>query len=150
MHNSGLRRWVGRGVLVAAAWALSACGVLPQQAGNDTFQPGFTRGPDMPLYNGTIEQNPTSIDPRTPAKAGTEGRSLAMDRGQQALLNQELGGEGVGGSGMVFVPARPSYESLGAAGSVISPSNQLPAAQSLPVVDPGPVGGRSGALLRTP
>ena len=148
MHKSGLSRWVMRGVLVSAAVGAMACSKLPQQAGNKSLHPGFARGPDMPLYNGTIADIPTSIDPRTPQTEGTPNRSLRMDRGQEAMLAPRLRGEGVGGSGPAPLPSATSYETLGAGGSVIAPSNQLPAAMSLPTGETGPVGGRAGAYLK--
>lgn len=148
MHKSGLSRWVVRGVLVSAACAASACGWLPQQPGNDSFQPGFARAPDVHLSNGTIEQNPTSIDPRTPALEGTANRSLMMDRGQEAMLTPIMREEGVGGSGPAPLPGQPSYEALGAAGSVIAPSNQLPASMRTPMNGGEPVGERAGGFLR--
>lgn len=147
MHKSGLSRWVVRGVLVSAALGVVACGRLPQQAGNQSFHPGFAQS-ERPMYNGTIADIPTSIDPRTPEKSGTPNRSLRLDRGQQAMLAPQLRGEGVGGSGPAPLPSGTSYETLGTAGSAIAPSNQLPAAMSLPMNDTGPVGGRAGAYLK--
>lgn len=96
MHDSGWRRWRMWGALVPASWLVTACGVLPQNAGNESYHPGFVReGPAQAGYNGTIQQLPTSIDPRTPEKAGTSGRSLPMDLGERALREQQ----GKGGSG---------------------------------------------------
>lgn len=148
MHKSGLSRWVLRGVLVSAALGAVACSKLPQQAGNKSFHPGFARTSERPMYNGTIADIPTSIDPRTPQAEGTPNRSLMMDRGQEAMLAPRLRGEGVGGSGPAPLPSGTSYETLGTAGSVIAPSNQLPAAMALPMSDTGPVGGRAGAYLK--
>ncbi|MET0406123.1 MAG: hypothetical protein ABW123_27140 [Cystobacter sp.] len=131
MHGKGFK-W---GMVAAAVAGLVGCGELPQQAGNDTYQRGFTRSPDVRLYNGTIEQLPTSIDPRTPDKQGTPERSLRMDPGERALLERTVPGaseQGTGGSGPAPSPSTSPYLNLGAAGSVISPSNQVPAAQSLP------------------
>ncbi|WNG30633.1 hypothetical protein F0U62_46425 [Cystobacter fuscus] len=134
MRNDGFK-WMVWGVLASAAAGVVGCAKLPQQAGNDTYQPGFTRDPKVSLYNGTIQQIPTSIDPRTPDKQGTPNRSLLMDPGERALLgqrqskNEELG---MGGSGPAPLPGTTPYLNLGATGSVIAPSNQMPAAQSLP------------------
>jgi hypothetical protein len=132
MRDSGFK-WMVWGVLASAAGVVG-CGVLPQQAGNDSYQPGFTRDPKVSLYNGTIEQIPTSIDPRTPDKQGTPNRSLAMDNGERALLGQRQSKSemATGGSGPAPVPGATPYMGLGASGSVIAPSNQLPAAQSFP------------------
>nr|AYM53175.1 hypothetical protein [Melittangium boletus] len=125
------------GVLAAAVGGLAACSELPQQAGNSTYHKGFTRGPDMPLYNGTIVDNPTSIDPRTPDKQGTANRSLLMDAGERALRERQ-GTLGYGGSGPAPTPGMTPYKSLGAEGSVIAPSSELPAAQSVPGSRPEP------------
>jgi hypothetical protein len=149
MHKSGLSRWVLRGVLVSAAVGAMACSRLPQQAGNASFRPGFARGPEMPLYNGTIADIPSSIDPRTPQTEGTPNRSLMMDRGQMAMLSPQLRGEGIGGSGMPApLPSETAFTTVGTMGAVIAPSNQLPAAMTLPMSDNGPVGGRAGAFLK--
>jgi len=142
MRNSGFK-WMVWGALASAAAGVVGCGVLPQQAGNDSYQPGFTRDPKVSLYNGTIEQLPTSIDPRTPDKQGTPNRSLAMDNGERALLEQRQSKSkdmATGGSGPAPVPGSTPYMGLGASGSVIAPSNQLPAAQSSPSsrVEPTP------------
>lgn len=90
------------GALVSASWLVTACGVLPQQAGNESYEPGFVRrGPAQAGYNGTIQDIPTSIDPRTPRTQGTPGRSLALDAGERALREQQqgLGGSGAGQGG---------------------------------------------------
>jgi hypothetical protein len=110
MHDSGFRRWVVLGVLASASWLVAACGVLPQNAGNSTFRPGLVHDPAQSGYNGTIKDLPTSIDPRTPQTFGTQGRSLTMDLGERALLQQQ----GMGGSGQVSTPSReePAAESL--------------------------------------
>lgn len=131
MRDSGFKRWVVLGVLASASWLGAACGNLPQNAGNESYNPGFERGPEQTraLYNGTIKDLPTSIDPRTPDKAGTTGRSLAMDPGEQAL-NDMRGG--MGGSGSTPPAPGPEggahYEGLGSMGSVIAPSREFPAA----------------------
>jgi hypothetical protein len=132
MHDSGFKRWVVLGALASASWLVSACGVLPQQPGNETFSPGFVRDPAQAGYNGTIRDIPTSIDPRTPEKDGTPGRSLMMDPGEQALMGPQ---GGLGGSGST-PPAPgpeggPLYDQLGAEGSIIAPSNEVPAALSV-------------------
>jgi hypothetical protein len=134
MRNNGFK-WMVWGVLASAAAGVVGCAKLPQQAGNDTYQPGFTRDPKVSLYNGTIQQLPTSIDPRTPDKQGTPNRTLLMDAGERALRgerqskNEEIG---MGGSGPSPLPGTTPYLNLGATGSVIAPTNQMPAAQSLP------------------
>ena len=131
MHDSGFRRWVVMGVLASASWLVAACGALPQQPGNESFAPGGERTPAQTGYNGTIKDIPTSIDPRTPEKEGTTGRSLAMDNGERALLEQQ----GMGGSGpaAIYYPGRgPAYEGMGAHGSLYDPTRQRPAAESIP------------------
>jgi hypothetical protein len=134
MHN-GFKRWVVVGALVSASWWVAACGVLPQQAGNSSYAPGSAQvqNPAHAGYNGTIKDIPTSIDPRTPKTSGTPGRSLAMDPGERALLESR----GMGGSGSSSTPPAPGpeggpqYEELGAEGSIIAPSRELPAAQGM-------------------
>ncbi|WNG61336.1 hypothetical protein F0U59_46495 [Archangium gephyra] len=132
MHDSGFRRWMVWGVLASASWLVSACGSLPQQ-GTYEVAPGFARSPAQSGYNGTIQDNPTSIDPRTPEAQGTQGRSLRMDPGERALL--EAQGEAMGGSGTTLsAPAPgggPLYEELGAEGNAIAPSNEVPSSQSV-------------------
>lgn len=133
MRDNGFK-WMVCGVVAAAA-GLMGCNWLPQQAGNDSYHPGFARGPDMPIYtNGTIADHPTSIDPRTPDKQGAQARSLMMDPGELALLKQRGGSEemGTGGSGPAPAPGSSPYLGLGAAGSVLVPTNQSPTSQSLP------------------
>lgn len=128
-------KWMVWGVVTSAAMGMVGCGWLPQQPGNDSYHPGFARGPDMPLYsNGTIEDHPTSIDPRTPDKQGAQERSLMMDPGERVLMEQRGVYEqmGTGGSGPAPAPGSSPYLGLGAAGSVIVPSNQAPTSQSLP------------------
>ncbi|OJT19660.1 hypothetical protein BO221_35455 [Archangium sp. Cb G35] len=130
MHDSGFKRWMVLGVLASASWLVSACGSLPQQ-GTYEVAPGFARSPAQSGYNGTIQDIPTSIDPRTPEAQGTQGRSLLLDPGERALL--ETQGGAVGGSGST-PPAQgpeggPLYEELGTEGSVIAPSRELPASQ---------------------
>ncbi len=123
MHDNGFRRWVMLGALASASWLVAACGALPDYPGNATYRPGLTRSPEQSGYNGTITDNPTSIDPRTPQTAGTQGRSLAMDPGQRALLEQQgQGGSGQGAGGL----------EQGAGGSLYTPTRQEPAAQTLP------------------
>jgi hypothetical protein len=137
MRQNNSRKWMTWGVLAAAVGLLGGCTKLPQGAGNGTYHKGFVRGPDMPLYNGTIADIPTSIDPRTPDKQGTPNNSLAMDPGERALLEQREGRKitsgvgGYGGSGPAPTPGMTPYKSLGAEGSMIAPSSQLPASQSL-------------------
>lgn len=130
MHDSGFKRWMVLGALASASWLVSACGVLPQQGNTFEVAPGFTRSPELTGYNGTIQDIPTSIDPRTDEAKGTPGRSLLMDPGERALFEAQ---GAVGGSGST-PPAPgpeggPLYEELGAEGSVIAPSNELPASQ---------------------
>jgi hypothetical protein len=105
------------GVLVSAAWLMTACNSLPQQPGNESYRPGFVRDPAQSGYNGTIKDLRSSIDPRTPDKEGTPGRSLPMDVGEQALMEQQ---QGLGGSG---AGAGPKYgETTGAGDLDTAPS----------------------------
>lgn len=133
MHDRGFKRWVVLGALASASWLASACGVLPQQAGNDSFSPGFVRDPSPTKggFNGTIKENPTSIDPRTPQAQGTQNRSLPYDPGQLAVLKQQ-GEAGVGGSGSPVQGQSPEMKML-------EPANDKPASLSVP-----------GATLETP
>jgi len=133
MHDSGFKRWVVLGALASASWLVTACGALPKQGDTYEVAPGFARSPAQTGYNGTIRDIPTSIDPRTPEAQGTPGRSLLLDPGERALL--EAQGSAMGGSGST-PPAPgpeggPLYEELGAQGSSIAPSNEVPAAQSV-------------------
>jgi hypothetical protein len=124
MHDNGFRRWVMLGALAAASWQVAACGVLPEYPGNETYRPGLVRSPAQSGYNGTIQDIPTSIDPRTPQTAGAQGRSLRMDPGQRALLEQQgQGGSGLGGT---------ASQQPGAGGSLYTPTRQEPATQTLP------------------
>jgi len=148
MRHGGLKKWMTWGVLASAVGLLGACGKLPQNAGNGTYEKGFTRGPDMPLYNGTIVDNPTSIDPRTPDKQGAQNNSLAMDEGERALRERQGMPSAYGGSGPAPTPGMTPYKSLGAQGSVIAPSSQLPAAQSIPGSTPEPANTHPGDGLK--
>jgi hypothetical protein len=105
MHDSGFRSrrgWMMWGVLAVASLG-SACGVLPRQ-GSEFEQvyevaPGTPRSAEVFQPNRTIQHLPTSIDPRTPEAMGTPGRSLRMDRGEQALL-ERYGERAHGGAGL--------------------------------------------------
>jgi|GEM_PF-5833795 len=147
MRHVGLKKWMTWGVLASAVGGLAACSELPQQAGNSTYHKGFTRGPDMPLHNGTIVDNPTSIDPRTLEKQGTANRSLPLDAGERALRERQ-GTLGYGGSGPAPTPGMTPYKSLGAEGSVIVPSSQLPASQAIPGRTPDPINIHPGGGLK--
>lgn len=134
MRDNGFK-WMVWGVVASAAAGVIGCNWLPQQGEYASQQPGFVRGPDMPIYtNGTIADHPTSIDPRTPDKQGAQERSLMVDPGEQALLDQRGVHEqmGTGGSGPAPAPGSSPYLGLGAAGSVLVPTNQAPTSQSLP------------------
>jgi hypothetical protein len=133
MHDSGFKRWVVLGALASATWLVSACESAQQPGNTYEVAPGFTRRADQTGYNGTIRDIPTSIDPRTPEAQGTPGRSLLLDPGERALLDAQ--GGAMGGSGST-PPAPgpeggPLYDELGAEGSVIAPSNEVPAAQGV-------------------
>ncbi len=137
MRHGGLRKWMTWGVLTAAMGGLVACSDLPHNAGNDTYRQGFTRPENVHLYNGTIVDNPTSIDPRTLDKQGAQNNSLSMDLGEKALRERQ-GEPAYGGSGPAPTPGATPYKSLGAEGSMYAPSTQLPASQSLPGLTPEP------------
>jgi hypothetical protein len=115
MRHSGFRAWKVGGVAAAALLSVG-CGLLPQTGGKHVddppeglfgtelrhVPPGFyeqfhysaNRG-----YNGTIQTIGSSIDPRTPEKAGVQGRSLLVDvTGRPAPAEPQLG---TGGSGPV-------------------------------------------------
>lgn len=126
MHDRGFKRWVVLGALASASWLASACGVLPQQAGNDSYAPGFVRAPSPRAggFNGTIKDIPTSIDPRTLQAQGTQNRSLPYDPGELALLKRQ-GELGVGGSGSTVEGQGPELEQ-------IEPMNEKPASLSVP------------------
>jgi hypothetical protein len=110
MKFSGLRRWMGLGALAGAALVAAACGEIPRMGGDDPHEPrenffGAPREAKEKIverqlatdrgYNGTIRDVGSSIDPRTPEKAGVQGRSLPADLAWQRA--------GQGGSG----PATP-------------------------------------------
>lgn len=136
MHDSGWRRWWKMGALVSASWLVVACSRLPQQPGNESFRPGLVReNPAQAGYNGTIKDLKSSIDPRTPDKEGTPGRSLPWDPGERALMEQQqgLGGSGSGGDQGAGIK---SGESTGSGDSETAPSKQEPASQS--TADEGP------------
>jgi hypothetical protein len=134
MHDRGFKRWVVLGALASASWLASACGALPQQAGNDSFSPGFVRGPSPQegSFNGTIRDIPTSIDPRTPQAQGTPNRSLAYDSGELALLKQS-GELGLGGSGSTVEGQGPEMKQ-------IEPVNEKPASLTIPGETQEPAG----------
>ena len=130
MHDRGFKRWVVLGALASASWLFPACQSAQQPGNSFEVEPGFKRSPELSGYNGTIQDIHSSIDPRTPEAQGTPGRSLFLDPGERALL--EAQGGAMGGSGST-PPAPgpeggPLYDELGAAGSIIAPSRELPAA----------------------
>jgi hypothetical protein len=136
MHDSGWRRWWKMGALVSASWLVVACSRLPQQPGNESFRPGLVREtPAQAGYNGTIQDLKSSIDPRTPDKEGTPGRSLPMDPGERALMEQQ---QGLGGSGSgAGQGAGIKYGSESGIGDMeTAPSKQAPASQT--TADEGP------------
>lgn len=124
MRHSGFRRWMWLGGLASAVLLSVGCRELPNSGGeplrNDPplnifggpvrnvpkdfyrqYQVNADRG-----YNGTIQDLGSSIDPRTPEKMGTPGRSLMEDvTGYMGRGVTELGGneaptsQGIGGSG---------------------------------------------------
>lgn len=100
MYERGFRSrrgWV-LGALASAS-LLSACGILPEeQQGEYVIPPGTPRGVEELGYNETIEDLPTSIDPRTPEAMGTPGRSLREDLGERAL-REEREAAAIGGAG---------------------------------------------------
>ncbi len=132
MHESGFRRWVVWGALVSASWLMPACGLLPQQPGNESYSPGFARNPAQAGYNGTIKDLGSSIDPRTPQTEGTPGRSLLMDAGERALFEQQQGRGGSGPASTSSPESGPLYPELGAEGGLGDPTRKRPAAQSIP------------------
>jgi hypothetical protein len=113
MKFSGLRRCVGLGAFAAAALVGAACGPVVTMGGQEAQQPpqGFfgtprespeqmrerQRPPDRG-YNGTIQDLGSSIDPRTPEKAGVQGRSIPVDLAWQKM-GQRQNQQGLGGSG---------------------------------------------------
>ncbi|MDC0713080.1 hypothetical protein POL68_31750 [Stigmatella sp. ncwal1] len=118
MNRKGFRRWVGLGGLVTATLLGVGCGGLPESGGKQPDEPKMNvfKGPlrhvpetyysDYQLsryrgFNGTIADVGSSIDPRTPQKAGTLGRSRLEDvTGRPApstTLDQGIGGSGNAG-----------------------------------------------------
>ncbi len=102
MHDSGFRSrrgWV-LGAL-ASATLLSACGFVPKaQEGEYAIPPGMPRTLQELGYHETIQELPTSIDPRTPETMGTPGRSLREDLGERALREQtQMEEQAIGGAG---------------------------------------------------
>ena len=118
MHDSGWRRLRMWGVLVAASGMALACNALPRNPGEYVIPPTQERTPEQLGYNGTIQDIPTSIDPRTPEKDGAMGRSLPVDLGSQRMEGTGSGTGGMaedsaayGGSGEVGSPQKPTRES---------------------------------------
>jgi hypothetical protein len=107
------------GALVAVSGMALACEGLPRNPGEFTIQPGQKRSPEQAGYNGTIQDIPTSIDPRTPETDGTPGRSLAVDLGMQRME-----GTGSGTGGMAEDAA--IYGGSGEAGSAQGPTRESP------------------------
>lgn len=116
MRQSGFRAWKALGGLAAVALLGVGCGELPVSGGrrpDDPPQsilgtelrhepPGFYQrfqySPDRG-YNGTIASIGSSIDPRTPKKAGKQNQSRVLDvTGRPAPLTTEPN-PGIGGSG---------------------------------------------------
>lgn len=97
MKHSGFRRWMWLGGAASALVLSVGCGRMSRSGGGDNSdQPQLTlfgslardeRGGDpnrfhVPAdrgYNGTIAQLGSSIDPRTPEKLGTPGRTRLTD-----------------------------------------------------------------------
>ena len=123
MRHSRLGGWGALGGLVAAALLSVGCGRLPETGGHRPGDPpeDFLGGPvghatpeNVAPYqvradrgfNGTIAQLGSSIDPRTPEKEGTRGRSRQVDitgymgrgatevSGDRAPTSQGIGGGG--------------------------------------------------------
>jgi hypothetical protein len=106
------------GVLVAASGMALACKGV-QQGGDYEIPPGQKRTPAQAGYNGTIQDIPTSIDPRTPETDGTPGRSLEVDLG-----TQRMEGSGSGTGGMADDAA--AYGGSGEVGSAQGPTRESP------------------------
>ncbi len=122
MHDSGWRRLRMWGVLVAASGMATACGILehfPRNPGEYVVPPSQQRTPEQLGYNGTIRDIPTSIDPRTPEKDGTMGRSLEVDLGVQRM---EGPGSGTGG----LAEDSAAYGGSGEVGSAKTPTPGSP------------------------
>ncbi|WP_224361554.1 hypothetical protein [Hyalangium versicolor] len=116
MRQSGFRVWKVFGGLAAVALLSSACGYLPMTGGKrpddppqrfwgnaehhkpPDFYSKFQYSPDRG-YNGTIRDLGSSIDPRTPEKAGAFGKSRMLDvTGRPAPESPSLSGYGGSGS----------------------------------------------------
>lgn len=122
MRLRGMWNWMGVGALASAALLGAACGPIPETGGDrpDRLPQTFSGAIDAPMeqvreyqfrtdrgYNGTIVDLGSSIDPRTPEKMGTPGRSLPADLAWRQVGTQgtQMGtGQGeqmpTGGSGM--------------------------------------------------
>jgi hypothetical protein len=113
MKFSGLRRCVGLGAFAAAALVGAACGPVVTMGGEGPQEPqesffgvvphgqGQVREGQLTTdrgYNGTIQDLGSSIDPRTPDKAGVQGRSIPVDLAWQKM-GQRQNQQGLGGSG---------------------------------------------------
>lgn len=127
MTFSGLRRWVGLGALASATLLGAACGPILDSGGERMNKPPqnffgqFRASPDEIRatqnstnrgYNGTIKDLGSSIDPRTPEKDGTPGRSLPEDLAWRRMGqggDQAMGGSGPGGT---LGEQQPSQENL--------------------------------------
>jgi hypothetical protein len=114
MRQSGFRAWRVFGGLAAVALLGVGCGYLPMTGGKRPEDPphGFWGNekhnvpPDFYTraqysadrgYNSTIAEVGSSIDPRTPEKSGTFGRSRAVD--MTGWSPPESPAQGTGGSG---------------------------------------------------
>jgi hypothetical protein len=126
MRHSGFRGWMWLGAAASAALLSVGCGRLERASGNlAENEPRLTFFGALPHaerwggaskyhvpsdrgYNGTIAQVGSSIDPRTPELAGTQGRSRLTDitgyMGRPDIV-QGYGDPptslGIGGSGLV-------------------------------------------------
>jgi hypothetical protein len=122
MRHSGFRRWIWLGGVASAVVLSVGCGRIPPAGGRSSNEPPLTvfgsikreaREGDVDRfhvradrgYNGTIAQLGSSIDPRTPEKAGTPGRSRMVDisgyTGRPDLAegaNEAPTSQGIGGS----------------------------------------------------
>lgn len=96
MNHRGFRGWKWLGGLATVALLGAGCGLLPVSGGRHADDPrsdffgGLKRNVPDDYYsrtqadryrgfNGTIAQLGSSIDPRTPEKEGTPGRSLQQE-----------------------------------------------------------------------
>lgn len=99
--------WVWTRRLALLGLACLGCECLPRTGGDWERDPAVPRSSRESGYNATIDELPTSIDPRTPEAEGTPGRSLQEDLAEVRRRRPATGQGGSGAGGQA--PARPGH-----------------------------------------